>query len=195
MHRSSDEHRCGRRPDRRSIALAAWIASGAWIGCSDDASVDPPGPPEEDGISFAAAATRISEMTRVLEVVLVRTGDAGDSMQVRLDPVSGTAIASVDFAGGSRMTGVPAGAREHVVAVAIVPDSTAEADETFTIEIASTTPAFPIAEPRVLEVTVTDLATEFSLPDVNPNSPSLGSAITPRDRLQQISAWYFGHAT
>lgn len=36
---------------------------------------------------------------------------------------------------------------------------------------------------------------DFSLLDVNPNSPSLGDSISPRGSLGQISAWYFGHAT
>lgn len=38
-------------------------------------------------------------------------------------------------------------------------------------------------------------ATDFSLPDVNPNSPSAGTSVSPRDYLQQVSGWYFGHAT
>lgn len=38
-------------------------------------------------------------------------------------------------------------------------------------------------------------APDFSLTDVNPNSPRNGQAVSPRDYLQQVSAWYFGHAT
>ena len=36
---------------------------------------------------------------------------------------------------------------------------------------------------------------DFSLMDVNPNSPTKDQAVSPRDYLQQVSAWYFGHAT
>ena len=39
------------------------------------------------------------------------------------------------------------------------------------------------------------LVPDFSLTDVNPNSPSTGLAVSPRQHLGQISAWYFGHAT
>ena len=35
----------------------------------------------------------------------------------------------------------------------------------------------------------------FSLPDINPASPTLGQNISPRDYLQQISGWYFIKAT
>lgn len=35
----------------------------------------------------------------------------------------------------------------------------------------------------------------FSLPDLNPNSPSLGDTISPRDYLGRVSCWYFGAAT
>jgi hypothetical protein len=38
-------------------------------------------------------------------------------------------------------------------------------------------------------------AANFSLPDVNPNSASFQSQVSPRDYLQQVSGWYFGHAT
>ena len=36
---------------------------------------------------------------------------------------------------------------------------------------------------------------DFSLPDINPASSSLGQNISPRDYLQQISGWYFIKAT
>jgi hypothetical protein len=36
---------------------------------------------------------------------------------------------------------------------------------------------------------------DFSLRDVNPNSATTNSDISPRDYLQTVSAWYFGHAT
>lgn len=36
---------------------------------------------------------------------------------------------------------------------------------------------------------------DFSLPDANPNSPRFESTVSPRDYLQQVSGWYFGHAT
>ena len=36
---------------------------------------------------------------------------------------------------------------------------------------------------------------DFSLPDVNPYSPTLGTTITVRDQLQKISGWYFIKAT
>lgn len=38
-------------------------------------------------------------------------------------------------------------------------------------------------------------APDFTLPDVNPNSPRFGQEVSPRDYLEQVSGWYFGHAT
>jgi hypothetical protein len=38
-------------------------------------------------------------------------------------------------------------------------------------------------------------AADFLLPDVNANSASFQSQVSPRDYLQQVSGWYFGHAT
>lgn len=40
-----------------------------------------------------------------------------------------------------------------------------------------------------------DVVPEFSLLDVNPNSATKDSRLSPRDYLQTVSAWYFGHAT
>ena len=36
---------------------------------------------------------------------------------------------------------------------------------------------------------------DFSLNDVNPNSPTSGQNVSPRQELGKVSAWYFGHAT
>tara|TARA_B100000029_G_C17415015_1_gene902159 strand:+ start:451 stop:708 length:258 start_codon:yes stop_codon:yes gene_type:complete len=36
---------------------------------------------------------------------------------------------------------------------------------------------------------------DFHLTDVNATSATTGQAVSPRDYLQQVSAWYFGHAT
>lgn len=36
---------------------------------------------------------------------------------------------------------------------------------------------------------------DFSLKDVNPTSATFDQAVSPRDHLMKVSAWYFGHAT
>lgn len=36
---------------------------------------------------------------------------------------------------------------------------------------------------------------DFSLPDVNPYSPTLGDTISVRDQIEKISGWYFIKAT
>ncbi len=35
---------------------------------------------------------------------------------------------------------------------------------------------------------------DFSLDDVNPNSPRFQAKVSPRDYLQQVSGYYFGSA-
>jgi hypothetical protein len=39
------------------------------------------------------------------------------------------------------------------------------------------------------------LAPDFALLDTNPNSATYNEPVSPRQFLQQVSAWYFGHAT
>ena len=36
---------------------------------------------------------------------------------------------------------------------------------------------------------------DFALLDVNPNSPSSATQVSPRDYQGKVSAWYFGHST
>lgn len=36
---------------------------------------------------------------------------------------------------------------------------------------------------------------DFSLVDTNPTSPYSGEAVSPRQFLQQVSGWYFTHAS
>jgi hypothetical protein len=40
-----------------------------------------------------------------------------------------------------------------------------------------------------------DAAADFHLLDVNPASPRHDDKVSPRDYLDRISAWYFGHST
>lgn len=43
------------------------------------------------------------------------------------------------------------------------------------------------------EAEATIAAPDFSLVDVNPNSSRHGEQVSPRDYLQQVSAYYFGY--
>ena len=36
---------------------------------------------------------------------------------------------------------------------------------------------------------------DFSLPDVNPASPTFEEQVSPRDQVGRVTAWYFGHST
>lgn len=42
---------------------------------------------------------------------------------------------------------------------------------------------------------VATVVPDFGLQDVNATSTSYGQSVSPRDYLDQVSAWYFGHAT
>ena len=53
-------------------------------------------------------------------------------------------------------------------------------------------PPSPTPPPPIPAGTV---APDFALVDANPGSPTGGRPISPRDYLNQISAWYFGTST
>jgi hypothetical protein len=46
----------------------------------------------------------------------------------------------------------------------------------------------PVAHPD-------DAVPDFSILDINPDSPRYDEMVSPRDYVGQISAYYFGHAT
>ena len=48
-------------------------------------------------------------------------------------------------------------------------------------------PAAPVAPAGIVP--------DFALKDVNSTSATYDADVSPRDYLQQVSAWYFGHAT
>lgn len=45
------------------------------------------------------------------------------------------------------------------------------------------------------DVDVGETAPDFALEDVNTGSPTASQAVSPRDFLGKVSAYYFGHAT
>lgn len=44
-------------------------------------------------------------------------------------------------------------------------------------------------------IAVGEVVPDFGLLDVNTASPTSGTVVSPRDYLEQVSGWYFGHAT
>jgi hypothetical protein len=44
-------------------------------------------------------------------------------------------------------------------------------------------------------IAVGQVVPDFGLLDVNTASPSSGAVVSPRDYLEQVSGWYFGHAS
>lgn len=68
-------------------------------------------------------------------------------------------------------------------------------EDTGTIEdtsIADTSEAEPSQEDTAIEA---QLMPDFSLPDVNPYSPTFGTTISVREQMESISGWYFIKAT
>jgi hypothetical protein len=68
-----------------------------------------------------------------------------------------------------------------VVGVAVLPAGCGEEDTEPTI-------LGPVAHPE-------NAVPDFSILDINPDSPRYDEMVSPRDYVGQISAYYFGHAT
>lgn len=166
-----------------------------WVGCSSDDTTQNPPPPGDNGVHFRADQTTVAEMTRTVRLYLDRDGDLADTTDVLLRLSGGSATVTADFSGGTRKVAFGVNDESDTVFVFAVADSTVEEDETFTVTIESATNGAEIGEPSTMTVTLTDLAADFSLPDVNPASPSYNLLVSPRNKQQKLTAWYFGHAT
>jgi len=72
------------------------------------------------------------------------------------------------------------------------PVDTADTD---TVDTADTTDTDPVDTDTDPIGPGPNAVVDFSLPDTNPSSPTVGQTISPRDYLQQVSGWYFIKAT
>lgn len=61
--------------------------------------------------------------------------------------------------------------------------------------LASSSAVFLVLSAWVSGASGRDVVPDFSLMNVNPASSTYGQPVSPRDYLQQVSGWYFGHAT
>ena len=67
--------------------------------------------------------------------------------------------------------------------------------DTDTVDTADTTDTDPVDTDTDPIGPGPNAVVDFSLPDTNPSSPTVGQTISPRDYLQQVSGWYFIKAT
>jgi hypothetical protein len=97
---------------------------------------------------------------------------------------SGAGGSSGSSAGGAGAGGSPADAAEDVFQDALAdasPDAAGDAPVDAPVDATSDG--------------LSGLAPDFALEDVNPNSSTYQSMVSPSQYLGQVSAWYFGHAT
>jgi hypothetical protein len=77
-----------------------------------------------------------------------------------------------------------------------VPTAGQNGNQSFTVRLSDAAGNFVSqnASINVAPQTVNPLP-DFHLNDVNPNSPSGGQSVSPRDQLGHVSAWYLIHST
>ncbi|MEC7557062.1 MAG: hypothetical protein VX311_03070 [Planctomycetota bacterium] len=64
-----------------------------------------------------------------------------------------------------------------------------------TTSVQSAVAAEVLEERLMLDGVGVDAQPDFHLTDVNDTSSTSGQDVSPRDYLEEVSAWYFGHAT
>ena len=64
-----------------------------------------------------------------------------------------------------------------------------------TTSVQSAVAAEVLEERLMLDGVGVDAQPDFHLTDVNTTSSTFDQDVSPRDYLEEVSAWYFGHAT
>ena len=64
-----------------------------------------------------------------------------------------------------------------------------------TTSVQSAVAAEVLVERLMLDGVGVDAQPDFHLTDVNDTSQSFDTFVSPRDYLEEVSAWYFGHST
>lgn len=54
---------------------------------------------------------------------------------------------------------------------------------------------FACSDPDPANLGADETVPDFSLTDVNQTSATFDTPVSPRDYLEKVSAWYFGHAS
>jgi len=102
----------------------------------------------------------------------------GDQVTVRMTTVEGTATDPEDYAGGSTMLTFNAGQTLVQVPIAVVNDTAAEGDETFTFELSDASGA-PITDPAAVVTILDDDGGPSALPAVSVDDTSVPEADGP----------------
>ncbi len=81
-----------------------------------------------------------------------------------------------------------------------VPQGDTAPGQLWTCAVTPTDAEALVGDPAVAEVTTSEppppeAQPDFLLADVNETSPTFGTDVSPRDYLEKVSGWYFGHAT
>ncbi len=90
-------------------------------------------------VEFSAPTVIVQEGVPSAEVSLIRTGNLNESASVTVLPTNGTAIASEDYIGGSRVVNFAAGQSQAVVIIPIIDDNIVEPTETLNLSLVNPT--------------------------------------------------------
>lgn len=166
------------------------LASALLAGCGSDKTSKPSDLTR--AVHLHGAQLTVREMTQRADLVAHREGSqaARDTAAIRVTP--GSAQINVDYRLTSNGFTFAPGVSVDTLIVPLIADSIPEADETFAIALSEDDPDLPVSDPKSTTITITDQAADFQLVDTNANSPTFSSALSPREQLHRISAWYFG---
>jgi len=110
-------------------------------------------------------------------------------------------IAGVDLASAPDLSGAlvdlasPAHDLAMTAADLAAPDASVAPDQAIPADLAVPADATVVADASSPDAAARAMKPDFGLLDVNPNSSTTGTLVSPRDHLGHVSAWYFGHAT
>jgi hypothetical protein len=118
-----------------------------WVGPAAQPSVN---------ISLAASTATVLERDGSFGALIVRTGDLNRSDQVTIQTANGTATSGGDYNGGSISLTFGPGVDRLVASFTVLNDTFVEGNETFNVNLVSTSSGALLGPTTAMQVTITD---------------------------------------
>lgn len=183
---------------------AATLAPGSYSSGQTVSAVVTPTDGLDDGTPITTAGVVIANGAPSTPVVTITPDDADDTQDllcsVTADDPDGDALDVVitwTVGGAAYPAGVPGavGPTTTTLAGDTVPAQDTAANQNWICSAVASDAEYASDPGTASMYLAAGPLSDFGLDDVNATSPRFGESVSPRDYLQKVSGWYFGHAT
>lgn len=196
-----------------------WLVDGASVGAPDTSTLQPgwcaagqtvsvvvtPTDGIDEGEPVTAAPVPIANGAPLAPTVMIEPAEATDADDLvcivteSFDPDDDATTVTISWAvaGVAYPAGVPGavGPTTTTISGDTVPSEDTVATQNWVCTAVANDGTYDSPPGTASAYLSAGPVADFALEDVNATSPRFGQVVSPRDYLQKVSGWYFGHAT